>query len=331
MPSSPSRRRYWILFGFGVAAALVLWPVLSTAQSRPPVGRAPQTMIVPEERFVPDTPENRRLAKAAKALDLDEVRAAFAAGANADLQLGWAGTDETMPIAISAAYAEVGQEAKARPVFREIVSRVKEPNAVQGRLGNTLLMVAVELEDLPSVESLIARGARLDARTGIMPGPMGPDGKMFAMGGETALHRAVLIGGGNRRDASPVLRVLLEMGAPVDMADERGMTPLILAAQYGKAPVVRLFLAHGADPKLRDKAGRTALDYAMRRHFADVAALLDAKSPMDLGQAAAFGNVARLRSALDAGGDPNQPVDRGWPPLSVGAASGMVVGVWLLL
>lgn len=212
MPSSPSRRRSWLLFGFGVAAPLVLWPVWSVAQSRPPTGRTSQTMIAPEEGFAPDTHVNRRLAKAAKALDLEGVRAAFTAGASADLQIGWSGTTETMPVAIAAAYAEVGQEARARPVFREIVSRVKEPNAAQGRLGNTLLMHCVEVDCPSLVPALLARKPRLESAD---------------REGWTALAHAAAEG------KLELVRTFVAHGANVNAADAQGRTVLMLAIDAG--------------------------------------------------------------------------------------------------
>lgn len=332
MPKAHARRPFFLLFSVGVVIPLVMLPLWSMAQARRSPRRTTSgAMLAPEERVVPDTPANRALVKAARRMDLKAVREAFAAGASADTALGTVGRPETMPVAILAAYAETGQEAKARPVFREIVGRVKDVNAEAGPFRNTLLMVAAELEDLPSVRSLVERGARLDAHTGAMPGSMGMDGKMIPGGRETVLHRAISVGGDLRKDVTPVLTYLLDKGAPVNEPDARDVTPLMLAAQYGKAPVVQALLAHGADPARRDLSGRTALDYATRRRFAEVAALLDAKTAMDLGQAATFGNVERIRAALKAGADPNALDERKRPALVAAVTSGRVEAVQALL
>jgi ankyrin repeat protein len=59
--------------------------------------------------------------------------------------------------------------------------------------------------------------------------------------------------------------LLLKYGASVDLANSRGETPLILAVQKRSAPMVRVLLAKGANPKRTDSAaGLSALDYARR-------------------------------------------------------------------
>ena len=45
-----------------------------------------------------------------------------------------------------------------------------------------------------------------------------------------------------------VVRLLLQAGAAVDEAEDSGATPLCIAAAYGQEVVVRLLLAAGADP-----------------------------------------------------------------------------------
>ncbi len=45
---------------------------------------------------------------------------------------------------------------------------------------------------------------------------------------------------------------LLTNGAEVDVRDENGMTPLLLAAKKGNSEIVSLLLAHGADVNAQD-------------------------------------------------------------------------------
>jgi len=69
--------------------------------------------------------------------------------------------------------------------------------------------------------------------------------------------------------------VLLDQGVAVDVRDEDGRTPLMLAVVQGRLEVVRLLLARGADPNAADNAGRTPLQQATDKNLRDIAALLE--------------------------------------------------------
>jgi ankyrin repeat protein len=64
------------------------------------------------------------------------------------------------------------------------------------------------------------------------------------------------------RAALDVVELLLEAGAPIDAADNRGRTALMMAAEIGDADVVEHLLGRGADPAIADKSGKRALDLA---------------------------------------------------------------------
>lgn len=55
---------------------------------------------------------------------------------------------------------------------------------------------------------------------------------------------------------------LADHGAQVEVADSTGETPLIIAVHARNIPMVRLLLAKGANPDRSDNSGRTARDYA---------------------------------------------------------------------
>ena len=63
-------------------------------------------------------------------------------------------------------------------------------------------------------------------------------------------------------EGAGLVRLLLERGARVNTADDRGMTPLMIAASMDHAEVAELLLARGADASLKDKDGRSAADLA---------------------------------------------------------------------
>jgi ankyrin repeat protein len=67
---------------------------------------------------------------------------------------------------------------------------------------------------------------------------------------------------GSDTGAQRAVALLLQRGARVDDADDRGRTALMIAAGRGHAAIVRLLLAHGASPKLLDKNGKSAADLA---------------------------------------------------------------------
>ncbi len=76
-------------------------------------------------------------------------------------------------------------------------------------------------------------------------------------------------------------RVLIEHGADVNHVDKKGMTPLLYAASIdlGDPSMTDLLLRSGAKPSLRNKDGLTALDLAHKYgHSQLVAALQDVRS-----------------------------------------------------
>jgi hypothetical protein len=71
------------------------------------------------------------------------------------------------------------------------------------------------------------------------------------------IQRAALFG-----DAAGLERLLKVHPELIDVRDELGRTPLMLATLGGQTASVTLLLAHGANPNTPDSAGRTPLDVA---------------------------------------------------------------------
>ena len=90
--------------------------------------------------------------------------------------------------------------------------------------GRTLLMVAVEETNLPAVELLVSRGARLDTRD---------------EQGVTALALAAEMG------FQEAVELLLAAGANPNLHDLSGMTPLDVADEHGAHDVSALLLRYG--------------------------------------------------------------------------------------
>lgn len=74
-------------------------------------------------------------------------------------------------------------------------------------------------------------------------------------------------------DIAPVTD-LLDKGADVNTQDQRGRSPLILAAKRGNTEMVGLLLTKGADPTIKDANGQTAYLTARRRGSRQVAQML---------------------------------------------------------
>jgi RNA polymerase primary sigma factor len=83
-----------------------------------------------------------------------------------------------------------------------------------------------------------------------------------------AFRMAVLTG------ALESVRLHLRSGNEVDATDEKGRSPLMLAASRGHLDVCRLLLESGADPGLKDSEGNDAFVIAIMRGQAAAAVLL---------------------------------------------------------
>jgi uncharacterized protein len=79
------------------------------------------------------------------------------------------------------------------------------------------------------------------------------------------LHACIALG----RDPETV-RILIEQGADVNMAQAGGYTPLHQAAAAGLVEVTRILLEAGAKPDMRCDQGKTPAEYARERNHSDV-------------------------------------------------------------
>jgi ankyrin repeat protein len=102
------------------------------------------------------------------------------------------------------------------------------------------------------------------------------------------------------REDVPELTTLVSRGVSVDIRDESGDTPLMMASAAGQVPSVELLLRRGADPNLKDKGGVTALH-----------------------DAALYGQTAVVKVLVANGADPNsKEVQLSCTPLMFAARGG---------
>jgi ankyrin repeat protein len=94
--------------------------------------------------------------------------------------------------------------------------------------------------------------------------------------GEGALHIVI------RRGDATYVRYLLSKGADANLRDNRGTTPMLLAAQLSQADLIPILVAGKANPNLANSSGETPLIRAVQqRNLPTVRALLAAKADPD--------------------------------------------------
>ena len=130
---------------------------------------------------------------------------------------------------------------------------LQDPNLqleVRANNGDTALMLASYLGNLPAVNQLIAAGAKINQT------------------GWTALHYAASVGN------TKIMLVLLDKLANIDAKSPNKTTSLMMAVRSGDTSAVQLLLDKGADSSLINQQGLTALDFAVQLEKREISALL---------------------------------------------------------
>jgi len=123
---------------------------------------------------------------------------------------------------------------------RLLAAATSDPNAVEPETGITALMAAIDVQDIDVFNSLLARGADVNAAA---PGGMTP---LFVAAGTDGAY----------------LKRLIESGASCNIRSLAGQTPLTLAIRAGRIENVKLLIRVGANLNTSDENGKTPLRLA---------------------------------------------------------------------
>jgi ankyrin repeat protein len=142
--------------------------------------------------------------------------------------------------------------------IRQVINAGAEVNAADFA-GFTPLIHAASNQNLEAVRLLLAKGADVNARSGDGSYQKVKAGSI-ALGYFTPLTAAAPLG------SHDLITVLLDAGAKINVADVRGMTPLMLAVANDRQnlDVIKVLIARGAEVNAKSLAGETALDWAVK-------------------------------------------------------------------
>lgn len=114
--------------------------------------------------------------------------------------------------------------------------------STQGNNGNTLLHLAINLDNIKLLKLFIKYGVRLN---------------LANEQGDTPLHRAI------NKGRIEMVKVLIKNGADVNAMCEFDQTPLHLCCKNGKIDIAKYLIENGADYLLGDEEQLLPIDYAI--------------------------------------------------------------------
>jgi hypothetical protein len=128
----------------------------------------------------------------------------------------------------------------------------------------------------------------------------GSDDEQVTLKKWTALHQCV------RLSNTKMMKILLDLGANVEIKDADGETPVFVASSSSDPELARLLLQAGANPNVKAKDGWSALMVATRDGYHQIVKyLLDAGADV-FGARDMFGRTALDLATLSARGQPTR-------------------------
>ena len=174
------------------------------------------------------------------------------------------------------------------------------------------------LDDLTVPRFLLAHGAKVDAKF---------------HDGNTPLQEMIFPSTAyEEKRHIPIITLLLDNSANLNVTDRLGMTPLQSASEQFNPALVQILLNHGANPNGASPSGRTPLVNAINQGQTGIVKLLLAKGAdvNDKGQGASMAltsavlknSVPMVRLLLAHGANPNLPNYQGYTPLKLATERG---------
>ena len=161
--------------------------------------------------------------------------------------------------------------ADTLPIAWTLLEAGADPRA-RDRLGNTPLHHAVKMREGISIIPLLVRaGSDVNARAD-------------SASRDTPLLCAVenYLESADKAAAGLIVRILVRLGADINITDSNGATVLAMAAAHNQPELIKLLVELGADPARRLGNGRTPLDYAREANARDAIQLLNGVMPKTL-------------------------------------------------
>jgi ankyrin repeat protein len=189
------------------------------------------------------------LLTAAEAGNIAQVRSLLKQGANANAARAEGNTLTALMLAARGGHSgvvrlllEAGAQVEATASIATGASGVNK--------GLTALMEAVASGDTTTVELLLSHGANPNAKA------------IYEVTDSNGTHTEGCRPAIMHATDFPVLQLLAEHGADLQVKDCDGNSVLMFAAEHLNPDAVRYVLAKGLDPRERNRNGQTALDLA---------------------------------------------------------------------
>jgi ankyrin repeat protein len=157
-------------------------------------------------------------------------------------------------------------KTNAVSLFEDVLNRGASVDA-RDQYDGTAPMLAVEHQQLPMVERLLALGANVNSSREKLP-----------IRPWTALHAAAV------NDSTEITETLLRRGANINLISWHQQTPLHVACVAGKLNQVKILLDHGAKAEGDKSSSNSALMTALLYEKLDVAAYLLSRNPNSINE-----------------------------------------------
>lgn len=151
------------------------------------------------------------------------------------------------------------QYTELNDVTKLLIASGADVNAVIGNKNSpnsTYLIEAARNENLGAVKLLVQAKADVNGRDG------DSNTALHILSTREYANTSSYAGNTRYKNITETVRFLIKSGADADSKNQKGETPLMLAAQYGCGDVCKALIDGGAKVNARDKGGRTALWYA---------------------------------------------------------------------